>query len=43
MLEWIKILFNPIGLPFSLYLRHGFHSESEDVEANRVKGIFCVI
>ena len=24
-------------LPFSLYLRHGFCYESEDVEANRVK------
>ena len=24
-------------LPFSLYLRHGFCSESEDVEGNRVK------
>ena len=31
---------NPIRLEwvlFSLYLRHGFCSESEDVEANRVK------
>ena len=24
-------------LQFSLYLRHGFHSESEDIEGNRVK------
>ena len=26
-------------LPFSLYLRHGFRSESEDVEANRFKAV----
>ena len=29
--------FNPIPLLFSLYLRHGFCSESEDVIGNRVK------
>ena len=37
------VLFNPIRLkwvpiwhtvPFSLYLRHGFRSDSEDVKAN---------
>ena len=30
------------SLPFSLYLRHGFRSESEDVEANRVKRYYFV-
>ena len=33
-LEWLPI-WHP--LPFSLYLGHGFCSESEDVEGNRVK------
>ena len=33
-------MLNRILLP--LYLRHGFRSESEDVEVNRVKSI-CVI
>ena len=34
--EWVPI-WHPLS--FSLYLRHGFHYESEDVEGNRVKTI----
>ena len=36
-IEWVPIL-HP--LPFSLYLRHGFRSESEDVMANRVNAFY---
>ena len=35
-LEWVPSWY---PLPFSLYLSHGFHSESDDVKGNRVNPI----
>ena len=34
---YLRLLFDPIPLPFPIYLRHGFCSESEKLEGERVK------